>query len=864
MIFRNTLSVISIILLLFLSILGGLPYITEFAIGGEIITPVGANWTLETIYEISPESVSKSGGDYIVHENITVNYGATLTILPGTIVKFDKSKSIKVYGKLISRGEEDSKIKFTSSAAVPSIRDWDGLIFELRGDNNNNSLIKYSIIEYSNNGITCRSASPRIFYSSITNCQNGIYGDSGSSPEIKHSQIIDNNFWGIRLTNADTEISNCTISDNYYGIYSQGSKLTIRDNIIDNSTLHGALLKGGEYSLNSNSFEYNGKSSSGLYPGIKCENSIVYLRSNKLISNSHAGIESVNSRIDSNRDIFLNNLAGLDISKGSTAYLDEVEVYASKEHGLRIYDSVFDVSNSTISDCGWSDVTENELYTGVYIYNSSGNFRFNTVARNGFMGIAIEDSDVQIESSSFMENNMDSIYIWYSSPIINNCTFQNPGRYNINADLYSQPSVLNFFGDINRTFVVDDTAAIKICRSLTASINDFNGNALENAYIEIYEKNSTTDIDRLIYTSDLSDNTGKIKPFALCFQVIQNGSIKELFEFSRIISPTEIDWGMYIIAAKDDYWGNEIPLEFGLGPIGYDITMNKKPELELTTEESAYSGLIKGVLELEGNAWDDGGIITAVYFKCDNNIWHEAQLIPPGVNGSGKFKWRINLDTRTLSSGTHTLFIKASEGAGNSSAIELNINVDNPLGDTDSDGDGLTYAEEIYFGTDPNSTDTDSDGIPDGVELDSSDGYQTSPVLSDSDFDGVSDGDEDRNRNGRVDRTETDPNNADTDGDGVPDGKDDFPLDNTMWKSSETDDMKFFRVLTIFMVIIVIILVIAVVLVLVKTRKKNQKVPARETKSEQILIKKSARNKEKLEKLSEMPKRGQTKKKRHK
>jgi hypothetical protein len=57
----------------------------------------------------------------------------------------------------------------------------------------------------------------------------------------------------------------------------------------------------------------------------------------------------------------------------------------------------------------------------------------------------------------------------------------------------------------------------------------------------------------------------------------------------------------------------------------------------------------------------------------------------------------------------------------------------------DSDGDGLSDAEEIYItGTDPNNRDTDGDGIPDGLEV----LYRMNPLDPDMDKDGVSDGDE--------------------------------------------------------------------------------------------------------------------------
>jgi fimbrial isopeptide formation D2 family protein/uncharacterized repeat protein (TIGR01451 family) len=142
----------------------------------------------------------------------------------------------------------------------------------------------------------------------------------------------------------------------------------------------------------------------------------------------------------------------------------------------------------------------------------------------------------------------------------------------------------------------------------------------------------------------------------------------------------------------------------------------------------------------------------------------------------------------------------------------------------DTDGDGLSDAEETLFGTNPNDSDSDDDGLIDGDEdnwLDDTDGdgvinaldadsdndglfdgtergrdcsnaatdvargrcvadadatTKTSMLLKDSDYGGVNDGIEDRNRNGRVDADETDPRvtadddaTRDSDGDGISD-----------------------------------------------------------------------------------------------
>ncbi len=79
----------------------------------------------------------------------------------------------------------------------------------------------------------------------------------------------------------------------------------------------------------------------------------------------------------------------------------------------------------------------------------------------------------------------------------------------------------------------------------------------------------------------------------------------------------------------------------------------------------------------------------------------------------------------------------------------------------DADGDGLTVAEEGFYGTDPQLADTDGDGYSDGEEVRA--GYDPlGPGKLDSDNDGFPDPDERE--------FGSDPFNPDTDGDGYSDG----------------------------------------------------------------------------------------------
>lgn len=64
------------------------------------------------------------------------------------------------------------------------------------------------------------------------------------------------------------------------------------------------------------------------------------------------------------------------------------------------------------------------------------------------------------------------------------------------------------------------------------------------------------------------------------------------------------------------------------------------------------------------------------------------------------------------------------------------------FGDVDSDGDGLSNAEEKGLGTDQNNADTDADGLSDGDEVRI---WRTDPTMKDTDGDSFNDGDEIKN-----------------------------------------------------------------------------------------------------------------------
>ncbi len=94
----------------------------------------------------------------------------------------------------------------------------------------------------------------------------------------------------------------------------------------------------------------------------------------------------------------------------------------------------------------------------------------------------------------------------------------------------------------------------------------------------------------------------------------------------------------------------------------------------------------------------------------------------------------------------------------------------------DADGDGLGDDVERALGTDPNHEDTDGDGLTDAEEITHGDpgaldsGLDTDPLDADTDDDGLGDGDEVEGLGVLLPFGATDPLDVDTDGDGLRDG----------------------------------------------------------------------------------------------
>lgn len=170
-------------------------------------------------------------GTVILRGQNVVRRGTTLTILPGTVIKFawiDEDGDdigdgeLTVEGRLIARGTKEKPILFTSAKESPVPKDWTFVQISVSRD----SVVEHCIFEYAFSGL-------QVHYSTAT---------------IRQS-LFRHNYEGIRFSTTDIVIEHNDIVNNYYGIRCEanGSRTTVTKNrLLDNDYAFFPVRKTGE------------------------------------------------------------------------------------------------------------------------------------------------------------------------------------------------------------------------------------------------------------------------------------------------------------------------------------------------------------------------------------------------------------------------------------------------------------------------------------------------------------------------------------------------------------------------------------------------------------------------------------------
>lgn len=180
-------------------------------------------------------------GEILVTERVTVPEGVTLTIKPGTIVKFRHYRGYKEPwkitglgvsgGTVIAVGTPEEQIWFTSDADEPINGDWGGISVS----NSNSSVFDYTIVEYGAVGIEQFFSKVTVSNSIVRWCNSeGLYAEQ-SSPVFKNNTLYGNAYNSIALENYnyDAQILNNVITSDF-----ESQQSGVQGIQVQNSTAH--------------------------------------------------------------------------------------------------------------------------------------------------------------------------------------------------------------------------------------------------------------------------------------------------------------------------------------------------------------------------------------------------------------------------------------------------------------------------------------------------------------------------------------------------------------------------------------------------------------------------------------------------
>jgi len=256
----------------------------------------------QQVLEVSKLTISKDttwSGIVLVAGDVYVEPGVTLTLAPGTIVKFKRidetsdqnlfdidspyypQAELIIRGRLIAKGTDKDKVIFTSAEIDPRPADWGAVNF--LGSNDN--IIDFCTFMFAYNGVHAHGSSVQISNSefvkngvgvsfkseeetpgvewfgkrsnvqisnSIFSRNKGGIGFRNSDALIMHNEIIDNKFFGIfPKEEVRADISENRISGNKKGVYLYQARGVIlsRNNIYDNIDYNISVAEAQDYDI---------------------------------------------------------------------------------------------------------------------------------------------------------------------------------------------------------------------------------------------------------------------------------------------------------------------------------------------------------------------------------------------------------------------------------------------------------------------------------------------------------------------------------------------------------------------------------------------------------------------------------------
>lgn len=163
-------------------------------------------------------------GEVLVKGVVLVKKGATLTLEPGTTIRFawiDRDNNgvgdgeIRVEGRIIAKGTWDKRIVFTSAEAKPKTRDW-SYIHLLASQSDN--LFEYCRFEFGFSGIQTHYSRGRIIDSIFADNYEGLHFNTSDVTADHNTFVKNGSAFRFKRLEGNVVISNNVIRGNEIGV----------------------------------------------------------------------------------------------------------------------------------------------------------------------------------------------------------------------------------------------------------------------------------------------------------------------------------------------------------------------------------------------------------------------------------------------------------------------------------------------------------------------------------------------------------------------------------------------------------------------------------------------------------------------
>jgi hypothetical protein len=253
-------------------------------------------------------------GEVTVEGALTVAPQATLTIVPGTVVRFRRSSAgsggaaiLVVHGRIVANGLSDKHIVFCSELQDVKAGAWQGIVL-LASEKKN--ILEFCRVEGAETGLAAVFSSLTIKNTIFSTCRTGLrFQDclvriSGGGADKCGS--------GLNLYDSEADITGANFSANRIGIVLQRSSLSLSGTVISNNDLEAVLAEESKVIILDNAISQNG---SGITLS-SCEGSLAH---NRIFKNTDYGISLSGSRVKvTANDIAQNSGVGIRVTDGKS------------------------------------------------------------------------------------------------------------------------------------------------------------------------------------------------------------------------------------------------------------------------------------------------------------------------------------------------------------------------------------------------------------------------------------------------------------------------------------------------------------------------------------------------------------------